>query len=231
MKHAVITGASSGIGRAAAQKFVEQGWHVHTVSRRPCDVSGVVNHVVDLADLNALRGMAEKLLQHFDKAEQICLVHNAGELFSDDLHTFSAERFEHLMRVNVTAPALLTSLLRPALSLGSSVIFIGSTLSEKSVPNRLSYATSKHALVGLMRGVCQDLFGSGIHAVCICPGFTDTDMVRSQFTSEFKEKVLQMVSFGRLVAPEEIAELIYEAARMPALNGAVIHANLGQREL
>ena len=60
-----------------------------------------------------------------------------------------------------------------------SIIYIGSTLSEKGVANSCSYVTSKHAVVGLMRSTTQDLVGKGIHTACICPGFTDTEMLKN----------------------------------------------------
>jgi 3-oxoacyl-[acyl-carrier protein] reductase len=85
---------------------------------------------------------------------------------------------------------------------GSSVIFIGSTLSEKAVANRASYVTTKHAVVGLMRSYVQDLFGSGVHTAVVCPGFTDTPMLQTAMTSdpEGSAKFIEsFVSCGRLI--------------------------------
>lgn len=85
---------------------------------------------------------------------------------------------------------------------GSSVIFVGSTLSEKAVANRASYVTTKHAVVGLMRSYVQDLFGSGVHTAVVCPGFTDTPMLQAAMASdpEGSAKFIQgFVSCGRLI--------------------------------
>ena len=127
---------------------------------------------------------------------------------------------------------LLTAGLRPRMAAGSSIIYIGSTLSEKAVPGRATYVASKHAIVGLMRSTTQDLFGAGIHTACVCPGFTDTEMLRPVLDADpaLRDAVLKMVSFGRLLDPKEIADVVAFAAATPAINGAVIHANLGQRE-
>jgi 3-oxoacyl-[acyl-carrier protein] reductase len=62
---------------------------------------------------------------------------------------------------------------------GSSVLYVGSTLSEKAVPGSFSYVVSKHAQLGMMRATCQDLMGTGIHTAMVCPGFTDTEMLRN----------------------------------------------------
>jgi len=84
-------------------------------------------------------------------------------------------------------------------------------------------------MIGLMRATCQDLAGSGVHTACICPGFTDTEMLRAH-VGDAVEAITGMVTAGRLLKPEEIAELIRVCADSPALNGAVLHANLGQIE-
>mmetsp|Transcript_34488 Transcript_34488/g.63897 ORF Transcript_34488/g.63897 Transcript_34488/m.63897 type:complete len:119 (-) Transcript_34488:226-582(-) len=114
---------------------------------------------------------------------------------------------------------------------GSSIIFVGSTLSEKAVSGALTYSTSKHALVGLMRATTQDLFGSGIHCVMVCPGFTDTPMLRKHLSDpEVLSAIASNNSFNRLVEPSEIASVVTDASLSPVLNGAIIHANLGQKE-
>jgi NAD(P)-dependent dehydrogenase (short-subunit alcohol dehydrogenase family) len=113
---------------------------------------------------------------------------------------------------------------------GSAIIYVGSTLSEKAVPGSYTYVTTKHAMVGMMRATCQDLAGRDIHTACICPGFTDTEMLRQHVQEEFMDLVRATSTFNRLIHPEEIAETIFWAATNPVINGAVVHANLGQVE-
>jgi NAD(P)-dependent dehydrogenase (short-subunit alcohol dehydrogenase family) len=113
---------------------------------------------------------------------------------------------------------------------GSAIVYVGSTLAEKAVPGSFSYVTSKHAMVGMMRATCQDLAGSGVHTACICPGFTDTEMLRTHVPAEAMDAVRAMSAFGRLIEPVEIAETIHWASAHPVINGALIHANLGQVE-
>jgi NAD(P)-dependent dehydrogenase (short-subunit alcohol dehydrogenase family) len=85
--------------------------------------------------------------------------------------------------------------------------------------------------VGLLRATVQDLFGAGIHAACVCPGFTHTPMLEGALLDPTVRAAIEgMVSFGRLVVPEEIAELVAFVAENPALNGAILHANLGQKQ-
>ncbi len=227
----IITGASVGIGRAIAARARADGQRVINLSRRPCPIEGVENLAVDLADAAQVADAVAALRARLGAPGRVHLIHNAAFPIGDSVNDFDAAACTRAMRINVVTPAELTAGLAPLLAPGSSVIFIGSTLSEKGVPGRLSYCASKHALVGLLRATVQDLFGTGIHTVCVCPGFVDTDLldpVRAR--PELMQSVLAMVSFHRLLRPDEIADIVAFALVNPSLNGAIIHANLGQRE-
>ena len=127
---------------------------------------------------------------------------------------------------------MLNHALLPKMAEGSSIIYIGSTLSEKAVPNSYTYVSTKHAMIGMMRATCQDLAGTGIHTACICPGFTDTEMLRAHVgeSDEVLAAIGSMSSYGRLIEPGEIARSIEFATANPVINGSIIHANLGQIE-
>mmetsp|Transcript_63303 Transcript_63303/g.150027 ORF Transcript_63303/g.150027 Transcript_63303/m.150027 type:complete len:176 (+) Transcript_63303:42-569(+) len=163
----------------------------------------------------------------------VVVVHCAADHRSDTIHTLDTTDMDASFRLQISEPLSLISSLLAHMSPSSSIILVGSTLSEKAVAGRLSYVTAKHAMVGAMRSLTQDLFGSGIHCACVCPGFTDTPMLNEALDAAptgTRERVLDMVSNHRLLAPEELAELIHSVALTPAYNGAVLHANLGQRE-
>jgi len=74
--------------------------------------------------------------------------------------------------------------------------------------------------------------GQGIHTALICPGFTDTEMLRGHIGNDeaIVDSIGEMNSFGRLIAPTEIANLIAWSHANPVINGSVMHANLGQLE-
>ena len=229
-KTLIITGASRGIGLATAQLFLDNGYRVFNLSRSRSPLAGIDNIEIDLSGANWESALTEKLLPLLKNAEQIALVHNAGAIIKDSLPTLTRDAFKRVLDLNVVAPALLSRLLLPSMRAGSSIIYIGSTLGEIAVPNTCAYVTSKHALIGLMRSTCQDLAGTGIHTACVCPGFTDTEMLRAHVGHS--EEVLQAIARGvaqkRLIQPEEIANTIYFCAQNAVINGAVIHANLGQ---
>ena len=230
VKLLVITGASAGIGAATAGAFHSAGYAVVNLSRRPCPVSGAVHITCDLSNPDFLDAVADRMGPMLQDAEQTALVHNASRLASDTATNTSSDALRAIIELNIVAANTLNQYVIPTMGAGSSVLLVGSTLSEKAVPGSYSYVISKHAVIGMMRALCQDLAGTGIHTACICPGFTDTQMLREHVPADAMAAVAGISAFNRLIEPAEIAETLLFAAAHPVVNGAVIHANLGQRE-
>ncbi|MBT8140357.1 MAG: SDR family oxidoreductase [Gammaproteobacteria bacterium] len=232
----LITGASRGIGLATAKRFQRAGYGVVNLSRSQPDLPGVEHIALDIADAEAIQAaakpIANALSQVGNSAGSVVLVHNAGLLQKDSVRDLPASELQRVLQTNVIAPAQINQLALPFMQPGSSIIYVGSTLSEKGVANTCSYVTSKHAVLGLMRASCQDLAGSGIHTACVCPGFTHTEMLSNHVGNDQRvlDDIATGIAYGRLIEPEEIAEAIFFSATNPVLNGAVLHANLGQIE-
>lgn len=233
----VITGASRGIGKATAAMFAANGYDVINISRSALELPdqlevSVSNLAIDLSNFNWSNEQGDALKDLIVEPRKIVLVHNAALHYSDSLQTVAADEFQQSLQVNVVAPTQLNQLLMPLMTSGSSVLYLGSTLSEKAVPGACSYVTSKHAVVGLMRATCQDTAGSGIHTACVCPGFTDTEMLRGHIGNDqaVVDEITSNVAFGRLIETEEIATTLYFCANNAVINGTILHANLGQIE-
>jgi NAD(P)-dependent dehydrogenase (short-subunit alcohol dehydrogenase family) len=222
----LITGASRGIGLATATHFKAQGFDIVNVSRSSCTLPGVVQINADLAQPQCLDEAGEQISNALAGSEQVVVVHNAGLQIPGNTATQDMATFQQIMAINVVAPAAINRLVCDALPSGSSIIYIGSTLSLKAIANMSAYATSKHALIGLMRSTCQDLAGQGIHTACVCPGFTDTEMLKS-YSGDVVEQLKQRSTQGRLVAPQEIAEAVYFCATNSVVNGTVLQAESG----
>ncbi len=228
----VITGGSKGIGRATAMTFIAQGYKVINLSRTAPDLDGCVHIPVDMCDIQWPDKVADELRTEVGKADNICVIHNAAVLRKDSVAELTALSLQQVMQLNVIAAMQLNQLLLPAMNAGSSIIYVGSTLSEKAVAGTCSYVTSKHAVIGLMRATCQDLAGKGVHTACVCPGFTDTEMLRDHVGQDeaILTSIASGVTQGRLINPQEIADTRWFASQQPVINGAVLHANLGQVE-
>jgi NAD(P)-dependent dehydrogenase (short-subunit alcohol dehydrogenase family) len=230
MKLLLITGASAGIGLATVRRFAADGYTTVNLSRRRCP-HPAANHInCDLAAPRFLDNISGQLVPFLTQAERIVLVHNAAKFAGDSAVETPSNRLREVLEVNVVAPNTLNYFVIPYMRPGSAILYVGSTLSEKAVPGSFTYVTSKHALVGMMRATCQDLAGREVHTACVCPGFTDTEMLRQHIPGDALSSIEQQSTYGRLIAPDEIAEVLRWAAERPVVNGSVIHANLGQVE-
>jgi 3-oxoacyl-[acyl-carrier protein] reductase len=232
MKLAVITGASAGIGCSAAELFSARGYRVVNLSRRACPVPDVINLSCDLSNPARVESVCDEVQSLQQEAEITCLVHNACLMRKDSATECDSSQLREVLEINLVGTNSINQRLIAGMQRGSSVIYIGSTLSEKAVANSFSYVISKHAVIGMMRATCQDLQGTGVHTACVCPGFTDTEMLRNHLGND--SALLQEIgganSFQRLVTPDEIARMIAWVHDSPVVNGSVLHGNLGQLE-
>ena len=231
-KMLVITGGSRGIGLAAARQFLSAGYGVINLSRSQCPLEQVHHLETDFSQQGWEKTIGPRLTELLRGADEVALVHNAAFLGKGAVGQLQADDARTALDINVLAPIILNEIVLPYMASGSSILYLGSTLSEKAVANSAIYVTTKHAIAGLMRSTCQDLSGTGIHTVCVCPGFTDTEMLRQHIgnDSETLRSIAATNTQGRLVDPEEIADLLFYCAQSPVVNGSVIHANLGQVE-
>ncbi len=232
MDTAIITGASAGIGTSTALLFSQKGFKVINLSRRPCEVKGVLNLCGDISSREVLATLLPTLNEAVNESSSISLVHNAAKIRKDSVQTCADEDLREMLEINVIAINALNRALIPNLPSRSSIIYVGSTLAMKAVPNSYSYIVSKHAQLGIMRATCQDLMGKNIHTALINPGFTDTEMLKKHlnYDNELMTSLSKMNSFERLASPSEIAEVIMWVHHNPVVNGTVIDANLGQKE-
>ena len=228
----VITGASRGIGLATARLYAEHGFKVVNLSRSAIPLEGAIQLSVDLADVDWVDSAGVQLAEILADASRIVVVHNSGVLYKDSVADVSAIALHAALQVNLVAASQLNQLVLPQMKPGSAILYVSSTLGEKAVANTCSYVVSKHALIGLMRATVQDLAGQGIYSACVCPGFTDTEMLRDHLggNQQIIDAIKGEITQGRLLEPEEIAQTLWFCGTNPAINGAVLHANLGQVE-
>lgn len=230
MSTLIISGASSGIGLATAELFLDANFQVVNISRRACPLEAVNSIRCDLSQPDFAETLKPDLTRLLDSSEKTVLIHNAAKYLNDTAVDATPEDLNSALQVNVSAPHELNRMCLPYMNPGSCILYVGSTLGEKAVAGCFSYLTTKHAQIGMMRALCQDLVGKGIHTANICPGFTDTEMLRTHVPIDQMEGVASLSAFGRLVEPIEIARCLRFVSENPALNGSVIHANLGQVE-
>ncbi len=198
-RHAVVTGASSGIGRAIAMRLLHDGWHVTGLCRTtPAQTVERLRIVpVDVTDLATL----EKVCDGLGSVD--ALVHAAGFMRTAPLGELSADDSSAMWQVHVGAAECLANRLVPGMRDGGRIILIGSRTAN-GAPTRSQYAATKAALVGMARSWAAELAPRGITVNVIAPGATDTPFLRDPARAQTPPR---MPPIGRFVTPEEVAAL------------------------
>jgi len=201
VKHAVVTGASSGIGRAVAERLLADGWQVTGISRSAPEIAHAAFTFVQ-ADL--ARG-AEA-----DRVASACgaphaLVHAAGVMRGALLGALRAEDSEAMWRLHVDAATRLANALLPRMAAAGHgrLVLIGSRTST-GVRGKSQYAASKAALVALARSWACEVVGRGVTVNVVSPSATDTAMLADP---ERAGTPPRLPPIGRLIRPDEVAAL------------------------
>ena len=139
---AIITGASVGIGSAAARAFVDEGFNVFNLSRRQCPVEGVTNIACDLSDAASVGAACEQLRGPVEQSSSVALVHNASQMLKDSADHCASNDLRQVLETNVIGLNSLNQHLLSLLPATSSVLYVGSTLSEKAVGGSFSYVVT-----------------------------------------------------------------------------------------
>ena len=215
-KVAVITGGSSGIGLAAAKRFVEEGAYVFITGRRASElekakkvigrnVTSVQGDVSNLADLDRLYAKVAS-----EKGKIDILFAGAGIVDSQPLAETTEESFDKLFAINTRGLAFTVKKALPLLNDGGAIIVITSIAENKGIPGLGAYSATKAAVRSFVRAWTAELKDRRIRVNAISPGPIDTPIFEQQAST--KEEVEQVraqfaaaVPFGRLGRPEEIA--------------------------
>jgi NAD(P)-dependent dehydrogenase (short-subunit alcohol dehydrogenase family) len=229
IKSIVITGASKGIGRAAADALVEQGWSVVGVARSsPPSFPGEFIQT-NLADQSQTGALAKDLAA---RGNIFGIVNNVGIAKHETIDAVEFENFTTVMELNVRPALQLTQALLPAMRAARFGRIINITsLVTRGLAFRASYAAAKAALESLTRTMAVELAGEGITSNAIAPGPTETELFRSNNPKggEGEARYLSRVPMRRLAQPSEIAAAIVFLAgeRAGFITGQTLFVNGG----
>ena len=204
----VVTGASKGIGRIAAEMLATAGWHVIGVARRATDNFPGEFLSCDLADVSATEQLARQLAARRDV---VGIVNNAGMARQEQFGAIAASDFSSMLDINLRPALVLTQAILPNMrEAGFGRVVNVSSLVTKGLPFRTSYAASKAALESMTRTIAVEQAARGITANAVAPGPTETELFRSNnpVGSEGEARYLAQIPMKRMGQPQEIAALI-----------------------
>lgn len=217
-KVALVTGAARGIGLAAAQRFLAEGWAVAMLDNNTATLAEAVAAIARPDRVLALPLDVSKPVDATSAASAVAtrfgrldaLVNNAGIAEFGTVMSTSLEAWNEIMAVNLTGPFLMTracfDLLREA---GGAVVNITSISSLRASTLRVAYGTSKAALGHLTRQMAVELAHDGIRVNAVAPGPVETEMAKKVHSAEIRKDYHDAIPLNRYGTPEELADAIY----------------------
>jgi 3-oxoacyl-[acyl-carrier protein] reductase len=206
-KSAIVTGASRGIGLAIARALAREGVRLGLLSRAQPAVAGEFV-ACDLADLDAIPSAVRALVGRLGTVDY--LINNAGTFLEQAAPDIQLADWERVMRVNLTAPFLLTREVLPHMIARRQgrIVNIASTASTQGYLHQSAYCASKHGLLGFGRSLAIETKPHNIHVHTLCPGGVNTDLIKGTGLGE-------RLKGQPMINPEDIAEIVLFLLRQP----------------
>src|SRR5487761_1162859 len=210
-KTAVITGGATGIGRAAAKRFIEEGAFVYLFGRRQEALDAAVaelgpnaravkGSVSDEADLDRLYAAAKA-----ERGTLDIVFANAGVGSQLKLGEITAKHIDETFDVNVKGTIFTVQKALPLMGKGGSIILTRSSAGNSGVSGFTAYSASKAAVRCLARTWAEDLKGTGIRVNVLSPGATATELAKAALGEEGQKVYASMTPLQRMADPAEIA--------------------------
>jgi len=214
MKTAIVTGGCRGIGLAATEIFLEQGWQVAVVDRdteelhRACDhIDNVMTVEADISDPQAVDGVIRQVVARFGRVD--ALVNNAGVALFSQAGQTSFEQWREVMATNLDGVFLCTQAAIPELAkTKGAIVNIASISGLRASTLRVAYGTSKAAVIHLTKQFSAELGELGIRVNCIAPGPVKTKLAMAVHAPEIISAYYDAIPLNRYGEAREIAEAI-----------------------
>ncbi|MFY9571612.1 MAG: glucose 1-dehydrogenase, partial [Blastocatellia bacterium] len=240
-KRVIVTGASSGIGRATAERFLTESAHVALIGRREGSLesvgAGKPNAFIVAADLSDEKQTELGMSQAIESRGGLdVLVNAAGILKAGRIEDTTLELWDEMLNVNLRSVFHLMKLAVPHLERSrGNIVNVSSVTGPRSFPGVLAYCVSKAAVDQLTRCAALELAAKGIRVNAVNPGVVVTELHRAGGMTEeayaaFLEHSKTTHPLGRVGQPEEVAELIYFLAsdRASWITGATVGIDGGR---
>jgi 3-oxoacyl-[acyl-carrier protein] reductase len=217
MRNVIVTGASRGLGLAITRRLVAEGYRVIAVARREGDAlreeiatappGALAFAPFDLGEIDALPGFVAALKKQH--GAPYGLVNNAGLGTEGLLANMHNSQIEELLRINVTAPIILTKyVVRQMMARGAGrVINISSIIASTGYNGLSAYGASKAAMIGFTKSLAREVGRLGITVNAVSPGFVTTEMTAG-LQDDDRARIMARAALRRLAEPTDVANAV-----------------------
>lgn len=231
-KRAIVTGASSGIGKEVALRLLQAGAEVGLVSRNPDRIlselpihSHAKAYAIDLGKMERVSSEMQAVVADMGGVD--ILINNAGMAYIGELINMPLDEWQKLFDLNLTSVFLSLQAVLPTMrsQKNGTIINVASIAGKQGFPNWAAYCASKFALLGLTQAIAAEEQPHGIKIMSICPGSVDTPLWDS-----LGDKVPPSFNRAAMLRPETVAESIMTLVNLPAdaiVNELVLMPNAG----
>jgi NAD(P)-dependent dehydrogenase (short-subunit alcohol dehydrogenase family) len=214
-RHALVTGAGRGIGRACALALAEMGATVTLVARSgdelesvAAEANGLFAHVADVTDPESVAGAVSAAREHGDLS---IVVNSAGTNRPGPTLEQPVADFDLVMDVNVRGTYLVCQAAGEVLVArgGGRIVNVSSQMGSVGYPGRAAYCASKHAVNGLTKALAVEWAPHAVTVNAVAPTFIETPLTAPMFEdAEFKAEVLRRIPLGRIGRVEEVSAAV-----------------------
>jgi short-subunit dehydrogenase len=224
-KVAVITGASSGIGKALAYEFAKQGYDLSLAARRISLLEAISQNIeeqyhvqvvyfeTDVSNEQACKRLIEETIAHFGRID--VLINNAGISQRALFNQLDISDFRRIMDINFWGTVMCTKFALPhLLESKGSVVGVSSISGFSPLPGRTAYCSSKYGMHGFLESLRIENMKLGLHVMIVAPGFTATEIRKKAVVAGGGEQGKSPRNEKGMMSPERVAQKVARGVRI-----------------